>query len=112
MGLVDFVPERFARRVDHGVTRLNALTSCCPTAAKTPVVLADDREAVLAAIRTSPVRPEGPRVVYVRDTLELETVLVSVACRPLVEGREGIEVVSGPAPLRFDDRGRLLSPFA
>jgi hypothetical protein len=112
MGLVDFVPERFARRVDHGVTRLNALTSCCPTAAKTPVVLADDREAVLAAIRTSPVRPEGPRVVYVRDTLELETVLVSEACRPLVEGREGIEVVSGPAPLRFDDRGRLLSPFA
>lgn len=112
MGLVDFVPERFAKRVDHGVTRLNALTSCCPTSAKTPVVLADDREAILAAIRTSPVRPEGPRVVYVRDTLELESVLVSEACRPLVEGREGIEVVSGPAPLRFDDHGRLLSPFA
>jgi hypothetical protein len=112
MGLVDFVPERFAKRVDHAVTRLNALTSCCPTSAKTPVVLADDREAILAAIRTSPVRPEGPRVVYVRDTLELENVLASEACRPLVEGREGIEVVSGPAPLRFDDRGRLLSPFA
>lgn len=112
MGLVDFVPERFAKRVDLGVTRLNALTSCCPTSAKTPVVLADDREAILAAVRTSPIRPEGPRVVYVRDTLELESVLVSEACRPLVEGREGIEVVSGPAPLRFDQRGRLLSPFA
>jgi hypothetical protein len=112
MGLVDFVPERFAKRVDHGVTRLNALTSCCPTSAKTPVVLADDREAILAAIRTSPVRPEGPRVVYVRDTLELESVLVSEACRPLVEGREGIEIVSGPEPLRFDGRGRLRSPFA
>jgi hypothetical protein len=112
MGLVDFVPERFMKRVDHEVTRLNALTSCCPTSAKTPVVLADDREAILAAIRTSPIRPEGPRVVYVRDTLELESVLVSEACRPLVEGREGIEVLSGPTPLRFDDRGRLLSPFA
>jgi hypothetical protein len=112
MGLVDFVPERFTRRVDHEVTRLNALTSCSPTAAKTPLVLADDREAIRAAIRTSPVRPEGPRVVYVRDTLELENVLVSEACRPLVEGRPGVEIVSGPAPLRFDDRGRLLSPFA
>ncbi len=112
MGLVDFVPERFAKRVDHGVTRLNALTSCCPTSAKTPVVLADDREAIRAAIRTSPIRSEGPRVVYVRDTLELEHVLVSEACRPLVEGREGIEIVSGPAPLRFDGRGRLRSPFA
>jgi hypothetical protein len=112
MGLVDFVPERFTKRVDHGMTRLNALTSCCPTSAKTPVVLADDREAIQAAIRTSPIRPEGPRVVCVRDTLELERVLVSEACRPLVEGREGVEVVSGPAPLRFDGSGRLLSPFA
>jgi len=112
MGLVDFVPERFTKRVDHEVTRLNALTSCSPTAAKTPVVLADDREAIRAAIRTSPVRPEGPRVVYVRDTLELEHVLVSEACRPLVEGRAGVEIVSGPAPLRFDDSGRLRSPFA
>jgi hypothetical protein len=112
MGLVDFVPERFVRRVDHEVTRLNALTSCSPAGAKTPVVLADDREAILAAIRTSPLRAEGPRIVYVRDTLELELALVSEACRPLVDGRDGIEVVSGPAPLRFDGDGRLLSPFA
>jgi hypothetical protein len=111
MGLVDFVPRRFTTRVDPEVTRLNALTSCSPTAAKTPVVLEDDREAIRAAIRTAPVRADGPRVVYVRDTLELEHVLVSEACRPLVEGGEGIEVVSGPAPLRFDGGGRLLSPF-
>jgi hypothetical protein len=112
MGLVDFVPERFIRRVDHEVTQLNSLTSCSPAGAKTPVVLPDDREAIRAAIRTSPLRPEGPRVVYVRDTLELERVLVSEACRPLVEGRDGIELVSGPVPLRFDADGRLLSPFA
>ncbi len=112
MGLIDFVPERFLRRVDHDVTRLNALTSCSPTGAKTPVVLPDDREAILAGIQTTTLRPEGPRVVYVRDTLELEHVLVSEACRPLVEGRDGIEVVSGPTPLRFDDGGRIRSPFA
>jgi hypothetical protein len=112
MGLVDFVPERFMRRVDIDVTRLNALTSCSPTGAKTPVVMADDREAILTAIQTSPIRAEGPRVVYARDTLELEHVLVSEACRPLVEGEEGIAVTSDPAPLRFDEGGRLQSPFA
>lgn len=111
MGQVDLVPERFARRVDHRVTSLNALTSCAPTAAKMPVVLPDDREAILAGIRTSPIRPEGPRVVYVRDTLELEHLLVSEACRPLVEGRDDVEIVSGPGPLPFDDEGRLVSPF-
>ena len=111
MGLVDFVPERFMRRVDLVVTRLNALTSCCPTAVKTPVVLADDREVIRTAIRTAPLRPEGPRVVYVRDTLALEHVLVSEACRPRVEGRDGIDVESGPVPLEFDGRDRLRSPF-
>jgi hypothetical protein len=105
-------PERFTERVDHRVTTLNALTSCAPTAARMPVVLPDDREALLTAIRTSPLRPEGPRVVYVRDTLELEHVLVSEACLPLVENRDDIEIVSGPESLRFDEHGRLESPFA
>ena len=112
MGMVDFVPRRFSERVDRDVTTLNALTSCAPAGAKLPVVRANDREAILAAIQTSPIRPEGPRVVYVRDTLELEHVLVSEACRPLVEGARGIEIVSDPEPLRFDARGRLESPFA
>jgi hypothetical protein len=112
MGQVDLVPQRFAKRVDHRVTTLNALTSCAPTAARLPVVLPDDREALLAAIRTSPLRPDGPRVVYIRDTLELEHVLVSEACRPLIEARDDIEILSGPEPLRFDRQNRLRSPFA
>ena len=112
MGQVDFVPARFAERVDQDVTTLNAVTACAPTGARMPVVFPDDRTAFLTALRTSPIRPEGPRVVYVKDTLELEHVLLSEACRPLVEGRDGIEIVSDPAPLRFDDHDRLQSPFA
>jgi hypothetical protein len=37
--------------------------------------------------------------------------LVSEACRPLLEGRSGIQVAADPAPLAFDGRGRLRSPF-
>jgi hypothetical protein len=112
MGQVDLVPQRFAERVDRHVTQLNALTSCAPTAARMPVVLPDDREVLLTAIRTSPLRPEGPRVVYIRDTLELENVLVSEACRPLVEGRDDVEIVSEPEALAFDEDNRLRSPFS
>jgi hypothetical protein len=74
-------------------------------------VLPDDREAVLAGIRTSRLRPEGPRVVHVRDTLELEHVRVSEACLPAIGGRDDIEVLSGPEAMRFDETGRLDSPF-
>ncbi len=51
-------------------------------------------------------------MVHVRDTQELESVLVSEGCRPLVEGQPGIEVISDPQPLSFDEGGRLRSPFA
>jgi hypothetical protein len=112
MGLVDYVPERFLSRVDTRVTSLNAMTSCSPAGAKTPIALPDDREAILAAMRTSQIRPEGPRVVYVRDTLELENVLVSEACRPLLDGRSGLTLAPEPEPLRFDEQGRLHSAFA
>ena len=112
MGQVDFVPERFAKRVDREVTTLNAVTACAPTGARMPVVLADDRQAILTALRTSPIRAEGPLVVYVKDTLELEHVLLSEGCRSLVEDRDDLEIVSDPAPLQFDDRNRLQSPFA
>jgi len=112
MGLVDYVPERFLARVDTRVTSLNAMTSCSPAGAKTPIALPDDREAILAGMRTSQIRPDGPRVVYVRDTLELEHALVSEACRPLIEGRPGLAVDPEPEPLRFDAQGRIQSPFA
>jgi hypothetical protein len=111
MGLVDFVPKRFAQKIDYAVTTLNALTACSPTGAKTPIVLPNDREAVLAALRTTRTRPEGPRLVHIRDTMELEHVRVSLACRPFIEARDDAEIVAGPERLSFDGSGCLESPF-
>ncbi len=111
MGLVDFVTQRFIDKVNHRVTSLNAITACSPGAARTPVVRANDRDALETAIRTSPHRAEGPRVVHIRDTLELENVSLSEACLPLVAGREDIEVRSQPASLAFDHSGYVKTPF-
>ncbi len=111
MGMVEFVTQRFIEKVNHRVTSLNALTACSPSGARTPVVCENDRDALEAAIRTSQSRAEGPRVVHVRDTLDLEDVYLSEACLPLVAGREDIEVRSEPAPLTFDDGGYVKTPF-
>jgi hypothetical protein len=111
MGLAEYVPERFASRVDHRVTSLNSITACAPAGARTPIVLPDDHTAIATAIQTSRLRPEGPRVVHVRDTLELVEVRVSEACRPLLEGRDDVEIMSEPEAMRFDDTGCLVSPF-
>ncbi len=111
MGLVDIVPERFTKKVNVATTLINSITAMTPENAKTPHVVPNDEEAILLALRMLPPRPGGPRVVYVRDTLELADSLVSEACLPLLAGRPQTTILGAPAPLRFDADRDLVSPF-
>lgn len=110
MGMVDFVPRRFAKKVNEEVTVLNATTARSPENAKWPIVLETDRDCLRMALATAPERATGPLVVHVRDTLELGSAYVSEACLPLLGGRADIEVSGAAAPIRWsaDD---LVSPF-
>jgi hypothetical protein len=110
MGMVDFVPRRFARKVNEEVTVLNATTARSPENAKWPIVLQNDRECLRMALATSPDRAGGPLVVYVRDTLELGSAFVSEACMPLLRDRADVEIARPFVPMRWsaDD---LVSPF-
>ncbi|MFN2520399.1 MAG: DUF362 domain-containing protein [Candidatus Limnocylindria bacterium] len=111
MGLVDFVSERFASKVNMEVTALNALTARSPENAKWPIVTKNDQESLRLALSILPARPDGPRIVHVRDTLELASLRVSEPCVPLLHGRDDV-VLGDPAPLEFDTVGDILSPFA
>ena len=111
MGMAEYCTRRFHDKVNHSITALNATTANAPMGARTPIVLENDREALLAGVNTSQRRPEGPRVVHIRDTLALEHVYLSEACLPLVDGREGIEILGEPRDLEFDADGYVVSPF-
>jgi hypothetical protein len=111
MGMLDFVPRRFARKVNEEVTVLNATTARSPENAKWPIVLETDRDCLQMALATSPERAGGPLVVYVRDTLELGRAFVSEACVLLLRDRADIEIAGPPESLHWsaDD---LVSPFS
>lgn len=111
MGMVDYATERFLAKVDFRATMINAVTACAPGNVKTPGILANDREAVGAALSTAPRRPCGPILVHARDTLHLEHLWLSEACRPLVEGRPDVEILGASSPPGFDAAGNLRSPF-
>lgn len=111
MGLVDIVPERFVRQVNMATTLINSITAMTTENAKTPHVVPNDEEAILLALRMLPPRAGGPRVVYVRDTLELSDSLVSEACLPLLAGQAQVKLGGVAAPLRFDGDRNLVSPF-
>ena len=111
MGLIDVVPERFLHKVNVATTLINSITAMTTENAKTPHVVPNDEEAIRLALRMLPPREGGPRVVYVRDTLELADSLVSEACLASLAGREQVAVLGPAGPLRFDAARNLISPF-
>ncbi len=101
MGLIDFVPRRFAPKVNEEVTVLNAVTARSPENAKWPIVLETDRDCVRMALATVPERATGSVIVYVRDTLELGRAYVSEAALALLGGRDDVAATGPAEPLRW-----------
>jgi hypothetical protein len=65
-------------QVDWAETYTNCAAAFLLGAAKTPVVLETEREAILMAVRTcTRTTPENARIVRIRNTLALEEFLVS-----------------------------------
>lgn len=103
MGLADFVTRRLANKVDFAATYLNTLTATFVERAKLPIVMESDREAILTALRTLG-NPTAPRIIRIKNTLELEHLLVSPSVLP---GLEGTAVEGAPVPWLFSPQGDL-----
>ena len=108
VGLADLMPERLRSKIDWHATYTNCLTAGNFAAAKQPVVLPTDREVVETGLRGKVAA--DARVVWIQNTLELDTLWLSPA---LLEEVEEIPSLSkmGPAQnLQFDGSGTLLAP--
>jgi hypothetical protein len=84
IGLADVTTRRVVEKADWKVTEVNAQTSGFPERVKLPAVVETDAEVLSNA---------GPRVVRIKNTLHLETLIVSEAARKEIEGRDTIEVL-------------------
>ena len=112
LGLIDFITARFHQHIDYYVTSMNVLISKSVPCGKTPLVMRNTEQMLAWAIKSSGGNNEEPCVVYIRDTLDLSNMLVSEACVPLLENRDGLEVLPEAAqPLEFDEEGYIRSPF-
>jgi hypothetical protein len=107
MGIAEFTTRRLFDQLDLQKTYMNGLTAGALEAAKIPIVMANDREACEAALKAA--NAAGPaRVAWIRNTLELQDLLVSEALLPEVEKVSTLIVDSVPADLAFDASGSLV----
>ncbi len=108
VGTADFTTSRLVAMTDWPGTYANGLTStvCAPT--KQATTLADDRDAIKAAIKTSNILDYTQvKLARIRDTLHLGEIEVSETLLEEAKQHPDIEVIAGPHEWEFDDEGYL-----
>ena len=109
MGAADFTTRKMADKIDFPLSYVNSLTANLPSTVRMPVVLDDDREAILTAVKTSCARDLAQaRVVRIKDTLHMSEIFISESMLPEARANSAIEVLSPPAELMFDPSGNLI----
>lgn len=108
IGYADLIPARLRDKVDWPATYMNCLTSLNYAGAKQPVTLPTDQDVLVAGLAGLEVAQA--RVVYIQNTLELETIWVSPALLAEVEGSAILTQIGDLAPIHFDEDGALVGP--
>jgi len=109
MGAADFVTRKLVDKVNFKTMYANGLTSTVVNWNRMPMVLDDDRDAILAAMKTCNARDLAQaRVVRIKDTLHMGDIAVSEPMLAEARANSAIAILSPVADLAFDAAGNLL----
>jgi len=109
IGLAEYAHLRLVNKIDRSATYDNCITAANPRSAAIPIYFDCDRKLIDAALKTiGRSQPEQARIAWIRNTLDLETLHVSLACREAIANRKDVKIIGSPFPIAFDDSGNLL----
>jgi hypothetical protein len=109
IGLADVTTRRLVDALDLEKTYMNALTAISPEKAAIPMYLETDRECIEACLNTiGMVKPEAARVIRIKNTATLETLLVSRAFEGEVRSNPHLQVLGPWEPIAFDKSDNLM----
>ncbi len=109
MGTADFSTRRLFNKIDFPTTYANGLTSTVVGPTHVPTILESDRDAIRAAIKTCNAQDNSKiRIVRIKDTLHLDTILISEFMLAEALRNPQINVLSQPRLLAFNESGDLI----
>ena len=108
VGMADVTTKRLFDKTDFDAGYPNALTSRVLKTVKMPMVLANDRQAIQAAVFACvDLGPKGAKIVRIPDTSHMEEIRISEALLPEAEANPAVEIVEAPKEPVFDEAGNL-----
>ena len=109
IGVADYTTRKLFNKVDFDYTYSNLITNTTPGPARMPMMLADDREALLVAVKTCNARDMSKvKLVRIKDTLHIGEIIISEALLPEAEANLDIEICGELMEMEFDEAGNLL----
>jgi len=109
IGFAEYTTTRLAKKIDPVPTAINAITGMGPECGRIPIAFDKDRDALQAAYDNSVViDPKDLRLVWVKNTLELEYLWASEPMLQEAKANSNIEVVSAPQDIPFDKNGNMI----
>jgi|HigsolmetaAR201D_1030396.scaffolds.fasta_scaffold14410_2 hypothetical protein len=110
IGFADLVTQQLIDEMDEEVTQVNMRTSGFMRRAVIPPILPNDRALIARGLEIIAERKPNvvPTVMRIRDTLSLEEIAVSESLLPELLERPGIELLSPPQEMMFNEQDELL----
>jgi hypothetical protein len=111
VGFADLTTQRLVKKINYAAMYMNAITSGVPEAAKVPLTMESDREAIQTALGMIGLIPmEKAKVVRIKNTLHLTELDCSEAMLADVKAHTRLSPATEPKPMMFDGSGNL-PPF-
>ena len=108
IGLCDVISDRLYNKIDFHATWVNVLTASNPMGGMCPPHFPTDRECIERIIVTcGKLDPAECTIVRIRNTMELDEMLVSEGLAREAAAHPGVEIVGEPQELDFDADGNL-----
>ena len=112
IGMAEYTTKRLVDKIDYPSMHINCITGMTPEGGRVPIFFEKDREALSTAHYNSGViDPQDLRILWIKNTLELEYIYASVPLLKEARSNSKIEVLGKPFDLPFDDNGNLVSKW-
>lgn len=109
IGMADFTVRRLVEKLDLGAMYTNALTATILGPAKIPLIMENDKQAIsIAILSCNNINKKEPRIVRIKNTLELETIQVSQILLDEINSRKDMSLIDQTIPWVFDKENNLL----
>lgn len=110
MGRADVASMRFFKKISFDDTYPNAITDHDSSVYKIPLIVDSDEEVMRTAVAIClNMDYDNPSIVMLKNSLEIEDILISEAMIPEAMSKEELTIVGEPFFLEFDKEGNLIT---